>query len=152
MFYPLDTMDGVGKEYYFMRNSPHLISSSCTRLGYFFYTANHRDAISRNPKKYRIIKIFFNNFWLKKSFNIDMPMCSTAADYSPVPPSLAEEKKVSTWFLLIWKLYRTPPQIPEIGRFSLLERVFRALYALFEVSRQLFLEGLFKDFSYLKRS
>jgi hypothetical protein len=151
MFFPLDTLDGVAKEYYFMRNSLHLISAPRTRFPYNIYIANHRDAISRNPKKYGIIINFHNDFWLKNAFNIDMPMCSTAADYSLLPSSTAEGKIVDSWFRLIWKLYCIPPQIPKLLRFPVLERLFRAFYLLPEISRHFFAQAVFKDFSYIKR-
>ena len=134
-------------------SSPNLCSTH-KRLNYiFYYMANHRDAISRNPKKYGIIINFHNDFWLKKAFNIDMPMCSTAADYSLVPSITADGKIVGSWFQLIWKLYSTPPQIPKIiDRFTVLRWLFIAFYVLPEISRHVFAQAVFTDFSYIKRN
>jgi hypothetical protein len=152
MFFPLDTLDGIAKEHYFMRNSLHLISAPRTRLNYLFYHANHRDAIFQNPEKYGITINFHNDFWLKKAFNIDMPMCASAADYTPVPSSTVEGKIVISWFRLIWKLYRTPPQIPKIFRYHGIEWLYRILNVLPDIARHVLAQLVAKDFSYMKRS
>ncbi len=152
IFFPRDDLFGVAKEYYFMRNSLHLISAPRTHLKYIFYYANHRDTIFRNHKKYGIIIDFHNDFWLKKAFNIDMPMSSTAADYSLMPPSTAEQKIVASWFRLIWKMYITPLQVPRIDRFPVVRELFRAFYFLPEILRHVFTQAVFKDFSYMKRN
>ena len=152
LFFPRDTLDGVAQEYYFMKNALHLISAPRTRLPLNIYIANHRDAISRNQEKYGIRISFHNDFWLKKAFNIDMPMCSTAADYSLLPSDTSEGEIVDSWFRLIWKWYCTPPQIPSIFRNHILERIYRAFYLLPEISRHILTQVIFKDFSFLKRA
>jgi hypothetical protein len=152
-FFPLDTPNGVAKEYYFMRNSLHLISAPRTRLSFIFYLASGRDAIFRNPKKYGIILNFNNDFWLNKAFNIDLPMGTLAFGYSLVPPNTAEGKIVSSWFRLIWKSSSTPPQIPKIiVRSTALRWLFRVFYFLPEISHHVFAQVVFKDFSYMKRN
>ncbi len=153
IFFPLDTLKGVAKEYYFMRNALHLISAPRTRFSYIFYYANGRDAISRNPKKYEIILNFSNDFWLNKAFNIDLPVGTMAFDYSLVPSNTAEGKIVSSWFRLIWKYFNQPPQIPKIiFRFTVLRWLFRVFYFLPEISRHVFAQVVFKDLSYMKRN
>jgi hypothetical protein len=153
LFFPLDTLNGVAKEYYFMRNSLHLISVPRTNLSYLFYFANGRDAIFQNPKKYGIILNFNNDFWLNKAFNIDLPMGTMSFGYSLVPSNTAEEKIVSSWFRLIWNYFSTTPQIPKIlVRFPALRELFKAFYFLPEISRHVFAQAVFSDFSYMKRN
>jgi hypothetical protein len=153
IFFPRDDLLGVAKEFYFMRNSLHLISVPRTRLNYLFYYASGRDAISLNPKKYGIILNFHNDFWLNKAFNIEMPMCTMAVDYSLVHSCTAEGRIVSSWFRLIWKLFLSAPQIPKIiNRFTVLRRIFKAFYVLPEISRNVLAQAVFTDFSYMKRN
>ena len=153
IFFPRDDLFGVAKENYFMRNSLHLISAPRTRLNYLFYWAAHRDAISLTPKKYGIILKSHNDLWLKKAFNIDMPMCLTAADYSLVPSSTAEGKIVSSWFRLIWKLFSSAPRTTKtMYHVTALRRLFKVFYILPEISRHVFVQAVYRDLSYMKRS
>jgi len=153
IFFPRDDLFGVAKEFYFMKNSLHLISVPRTYLNYIFYNASGRDAISINPNKYGIVLNFNYDFWLKKAFNIDMPMCTMAVDYSLVPSSAAERMIVRSWFHLIWKFFFSTTKIPKIlHRFTLFRWLFKALYILPEISRHVFLQAVFKDFSYVKRN
>jgi len=153
IFFPRDNLLGVAKENYFMRNSLHLISAPRTRFSYLFYYASHRDAISLSPKKYGIVLNSHIDLWLTKAFNIDMPMCLTAADYSLVPSSTAEGKIVSSWFRLIWKLaFSTPKTTKIINRFTVLRRLFKVFYFLPEISYHVFVQAAYRDFSYMKRT
>jgi hypothetical protein len=153
IFFPRDDLFGVAQENYFMRNSLHLISAPRTRLGYLFYFAARRDAISLSPKKYGIILKSHNDLWLNKAFNIDMPMCLMAADYSLVPSSTAEGKIVSSWFRLIWKLFFFEAKTTKIMcHFTALRRLFKVFYILPEISRHVFVQYVHRDFSYMKRS
>ena len=79
-------------------------------------------------------------------------MCSTAADYSLLPSDTAEGKIVASWFRLIWKWYCKPPQIPQIFRNHILERIYRAFYLLPEISYHILIQAVFSDFSFMKRA
>jgi hypothetical protein len=97
IFFPRDDLFGVAKENYFMKNSLHLISAPRTRLVFIEYWANNKDAIYRNQKKYGIVSNSYNDIWLDKAFNLDLPWGSLAVDYSLVPAKTAEGKIVNSW-------------------------------------------------------
>lgn len=155
MFFPLDTLDGVAKEYYFMRKSLHLISAPRAVFGYNEYWPNNRDAISRHPEKYGIELDFYNDIWLKKAFNLDLPCNSMAVHYSLAPVDTVEAKIVNSWWRVLTKRQHMLPLIKhhKLGRrFPKLVRFVNNLAILYEISRHVIIQAVFKDFSYLKRN
>ena len=156
MFFPLDTLDGVAKEFGFMKNSLHLISAPRTRLVFIEYWANNKDAIYRNQKKYGIVSNSYNDIWLDKAFNLDLPWGSLAVDYSLVPAKTAEGKIVNSWWRIVMKGRYMLPLIKnkKIERSFVRRQLVRLVnnFALLpEILRHVISQAAFSDFSYLKR-
>lgn len=150
MFFPLDTLDGVSKEYHFMKNSLHLISAPLTRLEFINYAANNRDAISRNPQKYGIVLNPYDDIWMNKAFNIDMPMCSFAVDYSLVPSKTAEGKIINSWYRIVRK--KSWITWTKIKYKATLKLLWWLISALPDIPRHIIAQAVIADFSYLKRN
>ncbi|MFC1511808.1 hypothetical protein ACFL5H_01270 [Candidatus Latescibacterota bacterium] len=114
MFSPLDTLEGVMEEYYFMRNSLHLISAPRTVFWYNEYWPNNRDAISRTPHKYGIVLDSYHDIWMNKAFNVDLPCNSRAVNYSIAPADKAEGKIVNSWWRVLMKRQHMLPLIKKL--------------------------------------
>ncbi|MFC1485510.1 hypothetical protein ACFL55_00605 [Candidatus Latescibacterota bacterium] len=154
MFYPLDTLEGVMEEYYFMRNSLHLISAPRTVFWYNEYWPNNRDAISRTPPKYGIVLDFYNDIWLNKAFNVDLPCNSRAVNYSLAPADRAEGKIVNSWWRVLMKRQHMLPLIKNHKikrRFPALVRLVNNFALLSEILRHIITQAVYSNFSYLKR-
>jgi hypothetical protein len=154
-FFPLDNLDGVAQEYYFMKNSLHLISAPKTSLRFLYYLANNRDVISRSPEKYGIELNSYNDIWLNKAFNLDTPSSSQAVDYSLVPVNTAEGKVVNSYFRLMKKNRNMPTPMKGnkiVKRFPILRKALKAFHLLPEISRFVIAQTVLSDFSYLKRN
>jgi hypothetical protein len=155
MFFPLDTTEGVMEEYYFMRNSLHLISAPRTVFRYNEYWPNNRDTISRNPKKYGIVLDSYNDIWLNKAFNLDLPCNSRAVHYSIAPADTAEGKIVNSWWRVLMKRQHMLPLIKNFKikrRFPKLVWLVNKFGLLLEISRHVITQAVYSNFSYLKRN
>jgi hypothetical protein len=153
-FFPLDNLDGVRKEYYFLRKSLHLISAPRTRLKFNSYRASTVDVISRNPEKYGIALNIYNDIWLNKAFNLDMPMTLMEVDYSLID-NTKEGKIVNSWFRIVKKLDHKRPSIKNkkiFKRIPFLYSLAIPLYVLPDILRHVIVQAFFRDFSYLKRN
>jgi len=106
IFFPLENIDNVKAEMYFLSKSLHLLCSKKTSISCTVtYIPNDRDIIFHNQKKYRVVIEPTIDFFLKNIFNLDLPWNMNAVKYSLNYPISAKNLIVKLYFKLFNDFY-----------------------------------------------
>lgn len=99
--FPLENRKNISREAQILKSVVHLFTPPRGGINLFPYGANNRDAVSQNPRKYRVkIKPLAGDIWLKDVFGLDLPFTIWSHSYK-------EESSFNTDRLLINSYYRT---------------------------------------------